>query len=209
MRATYAKAKARVKRWDEEVIWVLEEMRRSVEFLHDKGFRWQQRAYARPGCDPQLQSGLEAYAFRQAHVYQSLADQFQNRWQKCATGLGLTIDWTITYGPPMMPLPSTAEGQPPQSHTVSLGPERAADEGASFIDLFDPLLTCRNAPLRSADHVAPILPLNRILGDSTLDGYERGSDISGDETSEDSDVNSEDDVGDYGPQTRALSDDDG
>lgn len=93
MRSTYAKATARLQRWNEEVLWLKEEMRRTVEYLRWKASWWEQRAHMRQIVDPTLASGLDAYAYRQSSVYVGLADKFQTMWTSTLAKKGHTVAW--------------------------------------------------------------------------------------------------------------------
>ncbi|KAA1479985.1 hypothetical protein DENSPDRAFT_789779, partial [Dentipellis sp. KUC8613] len=93
MRATYAKSRARVRRWNEEVLLLLEEMRRSVAFLQWKASLWFSRANGRSSAPPDIQSGIHAYALRQAEIHQALSQSFINRWNPLLIKLNLSVEW--------------------------------------------------------------------------------------------------------------------
>ncbi|TRM55109.1 hypothetical protein BD626DRAFT_353252, partial [Schizophyllum amplum] len=80
IKVEYCKAYARVKRWDEEVPLLREEMRRTLVSLEAKGARWEGIAKAenRPGP---LGEGARAYAHSQARVYRRLAAHFTELWK--------------------------------------------------------------------------------------------------------------------------------
>lgn len=115
MRSTYAKATARLQRWKEEVLWLKEEMRRTVEYLRWKASWWEQRAHMRQNVDPALASGLEAYAYRQASVYVGLADKFQTMWTSALSVKGHTVTWTQVAGYVPHPEPSV---DPSETHSA-------------------------------------------------------------------------------------------
>ncbi|KAF7372003.1 CxC2 domain-containing protein [Mycena venus] len=66
LRVEWCKAYARTRRWDEDVVLVEEEMRRTIEYGHSMARKWKQRAGARAGTiEPELLEGLMAYAHEQ------------------------------------------------------------------------------------------------------------------------------------------------
>ncbi|KAJ8482732.1 hypothetical protein ONZ45_g14849 [Pleurotus djamor] len=74
LRAEWAKAFARVRRWTEEIALLKEEMRRTLVSLRHGARHWESRAAA--SSNP----GQVAYAHRQAHIRFSLADKFERGW---------------------------------------------------------------------------------------------------------------------------------
>ena len=82
LRVEFLKSRARVRRWNEQLQRVPEEMRRTIAFLQHKAKWWQQRATQRPCSDPVLSEGLRAYAYRQAAIRTKLADKFTAIWEK-------------------------------------------------------------------------------------------------------------------------------
>ena len=75
----YAKSKARVARWEEEILLIAEEMRRTVEFLRWKAKDWIEHR-GRREVEPDIQRGLEAYALRQAYQFKAIATKFSSAW---------------------------------------------------------------------------------------------------------------------------------
>lgn len=81
MAIEWAKARARARRWDEEVALIQEEMRRVIAFFEWKAKWWRQSASQRSqGITPALSSGLTAYAEKQASMYDGLSLKFYNMW---------------------------------------------------------------------------------------------------------------------------------
>ena len=72
MRAEWARAKARVERWDEEEKLLLEEMRRVIAFFEWKAGWWVLQRNRRTGIDARLRRGLRVYAVKQARVFRAL-----------------------------------------------------------------------------------------------------------------------------------------
>ena len=84
-RLEWSKAYARKARWNEEVILLKEEMRRTLEFLD-----WRSKDWHRKGdhqvisslaiCPFQLE-GLSAYACRQADIFRKMHEHFLGIWR--------------------------------------------------------------------------------------------------------------------------------
>lgn len=84
LRVEWAKAKARADRWEEEVVLLDEEMRRSLEFCKWKASWWvdqlDHRAVTLPEGDP-IREGLEAYAHQQAALEIQTKDAWELEWR--------------------------------------------------------------------------------------------------------------------------------
>ncbi|KAF9472049.1 hypothetical protein BDN70DRAFT_819206, partial [Pholiota conissans] len=89
LRSEWARSRARVHRCKEEVLLLLEEMRRVIQFLDWRGKWWDARRQSRTGVAADLQEGLEAYALGQAAVQRQLSIRFQATWK---TPLNLVDD---------------------------------------------------------------------------------------------------------------------
>lgn len=77
----YAKSKARVDRWKEEVELVLEEMCRTLTYLRWKGDWWgRQSKQTQDNLDDDLRMGLESHACRQQHQLILLMRSFASQW---------------------------------------------------------------------------------------------------------------------------------
>ncbi|KAA1479478.1 hypothetical protein DENSPDRAFT_855406 [Dentipellis sp. KUC8613] len=61
MRVTYAKARARARRWKEEIELLAEEMRRTLVYLHWKQAWWYAKRDARPDASSDIKSGLSMW----------------------------------------------------------------------------------------------------------------------------------------------------
>lgn len=110
MRSVYCKARARKIRWKEEICLLLEEMRRVVTYLSWKRNWWLSRRNQRPLARPGVQAGANAYAERQATVFEGLALKFAARWKASAVKLRLEAMWpeaidavvaSLTRAPPL------------------------------------------------------------------------------------------------------------
>ncbi|KAI0037387.1 hypothetical protein FA95DRAFT_1465870, partial [Auriscalpium vulgare] len=80
LRVDWAKARARVRRWDEEIKLLQAEMPRAVTFLRFKANWWTSRAGLRANVTADIRDGLYAYAARHSAMYNKLADEFQALW---------------------------------------------------------------------------------------------------------------------------------
>ncbi|KAA1478738.1 hypothetical protein DENSPDRAFT_788380, partial [Dentipellis sp. KUC8613] len=91
MCVTYAKGRARARRWNEEVQLLTEEMRRVLVFLQWKQAWWYSRVDARPDAPADIKSGLRGYATRQCLIYNNLATSFKNQWTSLLKNLNLQV----------------------------------------------------------------------------------------------------------------------
>ncbi len=92
LRVEYAKAKARVSRWHEEILLITEEMRRTVVFLQWKAQWWRDIAGERP-ARIDIQQGITAYSHRQESQLLRLAEQFANLWRPALQDGCFDISW--------------------------------------------------------------------------------------------------------------------
>ncbi|KAK7024189.1 hypothetical protein VNI00_016497 [Paramarasmius palmivorus] len=75
LRVEWTTSYARLNRWVEECILLEEEMRRTLVSLRRMASQWKLRG--RTGYE-----GRDGYAFRQASIYEALADHFETMWGK-------------------------------------------------------------------------------------------------------------------------------
>ncbi|KAK7017231.1 CxC2 domain-containing protein [Favolaschia claudopus] len=81
LRVEWCKAYARMRRWDEDVVLVEEEMRRTIEYGHAMRRIWAERARARSATvSPELLEGLEAYAAEQGARERSTSEMLTRKW---------------------------------------------------------------------------------------------------------------------------------
>jgi hypothetical protein len=99
MHVEWAKTKARADRWSEEVLLVTEEMRRTIYFLEWKATWWSELSFSRPDAQPAVQSGICAYAAKQAAVCRSMAMSFAKSWHPSLKKQGIAIEWPSQYIP--------------------------------------------------------------------------------------------------------------
>lgn len=80
LRVEWAKSLARAERWEEEVLLLREEMRRTLVFLDYQGQWWRKQGSLRTEHDNVLSSGLRGYAEKQATIRRRLANAFASIW---------------------------------------------------------------------------------------------------------------------------------
>lgn len=83
LRSEWAKAKARAERWEEEVVLLCEEMRRTLAYCRWKAGWWIQQQISRAlqlHEENPIREGMEAYAKQQAANELLIADTWEARW---------------------------------------------------------------------------------------------------------------------------------
>jgi len=112
VRVEWATSFARMERWAEEIELLQEEMRRVVAFLEWKSADWLTKREARSALvSPDIQSGLDAYARKQAGVYRDLAVSFSMLWLPTLVSYNLSHSWATAclqrYGIPFADINTT------------------------------------------------------------------------------------------------------
>ena len=102
MRVEWAKARARMMRWKEELLIVQEEMRRVIEYLRWKATWWQARTSLRGHHDSGIVSGISGYANKQAAICGGMAEQCASYWVPCLKDKDITPSWA-SYFPSLSP----------------------------------------------------------------------------------------------------------
>ena len=98
MRVQWVTSSARMERWVEEVELLQEEMRRVVTYLEWKSGQWMGKQDARSTTAAlSIQSGLQAYAHKQARIYHDLAVAFSKLWRPTLVSYGLKHTWVTLY----------------------------------------------------------------------------------------------------------------
>lgn len=98
LRAEWTTSFARLERWTEEVELLQEEMRRVVVFLEWRSSDWLAKAGVRKGNTvSDVQSGLDAYARKQAAIHHDLAVSFTRLWRPTLVSYGLQHSWVTRY----------------------------------------------------------------------------------------------------------------
>jgi len=97
LRVEWAKSRARAARWTEEVLLLLEEMRRILEFQEQKANCWRTRAHLRSSEPDHLQHGLAAYAERQAVLHEQIASGHAQYWLTLLYSFDIEPCWRSKY----------------------------------------------------------------------------------------------------------------
>ncbi|KAJ6567629.1 hypothetical protein DFH09DRAFT_1247212 [Mycena vulgaris] len=84
VRVEWACAKARKRRWEEEVLLLQEEMRRTLRYLEWQGEWWDARLCRRPSAAADIRAGLRGYALKQTVLCHRLAAHFKGGWEATA-----------------------------------------------------------------------------------------------------------------------------
>jgi hypothetical protein len=82
LRSEWCKSRARAARAEEEVILLVEEMRRTLKFLEWRSGWWKERAEGRIVSEAALQEALRAFALEQAALQDQLATSFKSLWER-------------------------------------------------------------------------------------------------------------------------------
>ena len=97
MRAEWVQMKARKCRWSKEFLIVQEEMRRVLAFFEWKSRWWLAQANRRGGLEPSIQSGVVAYAQKQANLCLRMADRCATYWLPIMRKEGVVPIWGKKY----------------------------------------------------------------------------------------------------------------
>ncbi|EIN05219.1 hypothetical protein PUNSTDRAFT_75000 [Punctularia strigosozonata HHB-11173 SS5] len=97
VRAQWAKTDARAARWEEEVILLVEEMRRTLVWLEWRAGWWEARSKERTNVAVDLQRGLIAYAMKQQSIQRQRLALFASRWIPLLRAHQLGSDWRGQY----------------------------------------------------------------------------------------------------------------
>ena len=98
LRVEWTTSFARLERWNEEVELLQEEMRRVVVFLEWRSQDWLAKVETpRGNLSPDVQSGVNAYAKKQAAIYHNLAVSFAELWCPTLVSYGLKHSWITGY----------------------------------------------------------------------------------------------------------------
>ena len=98
MRVQWTTSRARMERWVEEVELLQEEMRQVVGFLEWKSENWFAKKDIRSTTTPSgIQSGLQAYAWKQATIYHDLTVSFSRLWRPTLVSYNLQHSWITEY----------------------------------------------------------------------------------------------------------------
>ena len=97
MRAEWAQTRARMCRWKEELQIIQEEMRRVLAFFEWRSSWWLEQGNRRQCLEPSLQSGVGAYAHKQACLCLRMAARCATYWLPIMKKHGITPTWSSKY----------------------------------------------------------------------------------------------------------------
>ena len=99
MRAEWAKTRACMSQWNEELLLVQEEMRRVLAYHKWKASWWHTRSALRTG-DASILSGISGYANKQAAISEHIGNQCASYWLPRLQSKGVTLScrgWLTTH----------------------------------------------------------------------------------------------------------------
>lgn len=96
-RVEWAKAQARSQRWQEEVELINEEMRRVLVYCDYASEVWKGRIGLRADLSTALDTGIRAYALKQASLWHRLGIKFAGMWYRDLTNYKCKIEWPTQY----------------------------------------------------------------------------------------------------------------
>lgn len=97
MRVEWARTLARAERWEEEVMLVVEEMKRTLKFLVWKAEWWRIEKGLRTAVSLEVRNGLDAFANSQSAVYHGLAVSFARRWIPLLEKNRIKCEWASPF----------------------------------------------------------------------------------------------------------------
>ena len=97
MHVEWAKARARMMRWKEELMLVQEEMQRVIAYHKWRADWWRERSVTQNHGDPKFSSGISGYAHKQADISECLAEWCAVHWLPHLKLRGITPMWASDY----------------------------------------------------------------------------------------------------------------
>lgn len=94
MRIEWLRTRARARRWAEEVALLTEEMRRTLRYTEWKAAWWREQKSLREEIRQDYRSGLDAYAEKQAKVWESLGIYFAGMWRTLHEAACIPMRWS-------------------------------------------------------------------------------------------------------------------
>ncbi|KAL0574845.1 hypothetical protein V5O48_007118 [Marasmius crinis-equi] len=92
LRTEWCKSRARMKRAEEEVLLVKEEMRRTLEYLSWTASQWERVSPAEHNAESTLREGMEAYRLCQADIQRDLLRSFRVCWKHPLSEMELMVE---------------------------------------------------------------------------------------------------------------------
>ena len=105
MRVEWAKAKAQMIRWQEELLLVQEEMWWVITYHEWRADWWREQSSLRMNDDPSILSGLLGYAHKQAAICIWMAEQCAIYWLWDLKEKEITPSWATAYESLLTQLP--------------------------------------------------------------------------------------------------------
>ena len=137
----WCKAQECAARYEEEIVLVVEEMRRTLAYFKWLTREWESRAVAPPvdgpGIDDMIRKGISAYAYRQARIYRKMKDVFINSWYECLQEKDLGSPWLKRYSPPSQTKCHCLVSLAKRYHSASASPEDLPDDAELEQDVGD------------------------------------------------------------------------
>lgn len=99
MRAEWARMRARADRWSEEVIFLVEEMRRILQYFLWRVAWWRRQRALRPDASPDVARGLMAYSNKQASLVMALGHSFAQKWYPLHEKHTIAVQWPSEFIP--------------------------------------------------------------------------------------------------------------
>jgi len=93
----WSKSYARKKRWEEEVLLIQEEMRRTIVYHEWRARWWRNQRGRRSDVDATTLHGIDAYAEKQAYLSESLASSSAVYWLPTLKSKGISPEWEARY----------------------------------------------------------------------------------------------------------------
>jgi hypothetical protein len=98
MRTEWAQTRARMCRWNEELLIIQEEMRRVLAYFEWRSSWWLEQANQRVGLESSVQSGVVAYAHKQSSLCLRMAARCAEHWLPVMKNHGIVPKWSGRYG---------------------------------------------------------------------------------------------------------------
>jgi hypothetical protein len=93
----WAKVRARMLKWQEELLIMQEEMRQVIAYHMWKVAWWREMGSLRTNSDLTILSGLLGYAHRQAAIHSRMAEQCVLHWLLHLKSRGIMPLWAVDY----------------------------------------------------------------------------------------------------------------
>ena len=97
MQVEWSKARARMRRWNEELLIIKEEMRRAIVYHKWRAAWWRERSLLREHADATILSGISGYAHKQATICTHMAERCAVYWLPHLKEKGFTPVWASDY----------------------------------------------------------------------------------------------------------------